>query len=487
MEQATFVEWLVEAGDEVTRGQVVAMIETAKSLMEIEFFEDGVIEELLANPGEVVAVGAPIARYRSARAAARAPSGEAAAVTPPEPEQSAPEPAEPAAIETHAVPAAAGEKRRVQKDVRMLAERLEVDLASVTGTGHGGRIRAADVLAAAGQLEGPPAVVTPDIATAEPAAPSRERSVAATRASPRARRLAEERGVDLSKVTATGPHGQITGEDVERHLEGQAPATAAEGAAESQEHPAEAGSPASEAPPRPAVDTAAASDADRAQARRLAMRQAIAELMARSKREVPHYYLSQQVDMTTALDWLERENLERPVTDRLLPAVLLIKAVARAIDEVPEMNGFWVNDKFLPGDGTHPGIAISLREGGLVAPAIHHADRLSLEELMTALRDLVTRTRSGVLQRAEMTDPTITITNLGDQGVDAVYGVIYPPQVALVGFGRVGERPWSEGGMLGARRILTATLAADHRASDGHRGGLFLASIGRWLQEPEKL
>jgi pyruvate dehydrogenase E2 component (dihydrolipoamide acetyltransferase) len=209
--------------------------------------------------------------------------------------------------------------------------------------------------------------------------------------------------------------------------------------------------------------------------------------MARSKREIPHYYLSQQVDMTAALDWLERENLERPVPERLLPAVLLIKAVAHALEEMPDMNGFWTDDQFVPGEGIHPGIAISLREGGLVAPAIRHADRLDLSELMAALRDLVSRTRGGVLQRTEMTDPTITITNLGDQGVDAVYGVIYPPQVALVGFGRVVERAWSEQGMLGARRVLTATLAADHRASDGHRGGLFLAAIERWLQEPENL
>lgn len=217
------------------------------------------------------------------------------------------------------------------------------------------------------------------------------------------------------------------------------------------------------------------------------MRRAIADLMARSKREIPHYYLSQLIDMTRALEWLEEANLVRPVADRLLPAVMLIKAVARAIDDVPEMNGFWIDDKFVPGEGAHLGIAISLREGGLVAPAIHHADRRSLDELMVAMRDLVTRTRKGVLQRLEMTDPTITITNLGDQGVDAVYGVIYPPQVALVGLGRVVERPWAEGGMVGSRRVLTVTLAADHRASDGHRGGLFLASIDRRLQEPETL
>jgi pyruvate dehydrogenase E2 component (dihydrolipoamide acetyltransferase) len=106
---------------------------------------------------------------------------------------------------------------------------------------------------------------------------------------------------------------------------------------------------------------------------------------------------------------------------------------------------------------------------------------------MGALRDLVSRAKAGVLRGSEMSDPTITVTNLGDQGVDSVIGVIYPPQVALVGFGRVRERPWASGGMVGARPVVTMTLAADHRASDGHAGARFLAAIDELLQKPEDL
>jgi pyruvate dehydrogenase E2 component (dihydrolipoamide acetyltransferase) len=482
MEQARFVEWLVGEGDAVTKGQVVAMIETAKALMEIEFFEDGVIEELLAGPGDTVAVGAPIARYRSTKGEVRAPVEEPARAPEAPRAASEEEPTvEPAEVEAEVVAAAATAARRAQKDVRDLAERLGVDLASIAGTGHAGRIRVADVLAAARQLGMVAAVSAPGPPATEASTGTAEER--AQRVSPRARRLAEHHGVDLATVTATGPHGQITGDDVERHVADAPAAPAGDGPAEA---PVEGERPQAEAGKQPIAE-AGDGDADRARARRLAMREAIADLMARSKREIPHYYLSQQVDMTAALDWLERENLARPVPERLLPAVLLIKAVAHALEEMPDMNGFWTDDQFVPGEGIHPGIAISLREGGLVAPAIHHADRLGLPELMAALRDLVSRTRSGVLQRAEMTDPTITITNLGDQGVDAVYGVIYPPQVALVGFGRVVERAWSEQGMLGARRVLIVTLAADHRASDGHRGGLFLAAIERWLHQPENL
>jgi pyruvate dehydrogenase E2 component (dihydrolipoamide acetyltransferase) len=217
------------------------------------------------------------------------------------------------------------------------------------------------------------------------------------------------------------------------------------------------------------------------------MRTAIGRLMTRSKREVPHYYVGHHVDLERALTWLEERNLDRPVRERVLPAVLLLKATALAAREYPELNGFWVDDAFRPSEAVHLGVAISLRQGGLIAPAILDAQEKSLDELMAALRDLVTRTRAGRLRASEMSDATLTVTNLGDQGVEWVYGVIYAPQVALVGFGRVAQRPWAVDGLLGVRRVVSATLSADHRASDGHRGALLLAAIDRQLQRPEGL
>jgi pyruvate dehydrogenase E2 component (dihydrolipoamide acetyltransferase) len=209
--------------------------------------------------------------------------------------------------------------------------------------------------------------------------------------------------------------------------------------------------------------------------------------MARSKREIPHYYLELQMDMTGALEWLHETNLARAVNDRLLPSVLLLSAVARAVVELPEMNGFWIDGAFQPGAGVHLGVAISLRGGGLIAPALHDADKKSLGEIMAGVRDLVARARAGRLRSSEMSDPTITVTNLGERGVDLVHGVIYPPQVALVGFGAVRERPWAVDGLLGVRPVVTATLAADHRASDGHAGSSFLTLIERQLKKPEEL
>jgi pyruvate dehydrogenase E2 component (dihydrolipoamide acetyltransferase) len=235
------------------------------------------------------------------------------------------------------------------------------------------------------------------------------------------------------------------------------------------------------APPHPA----AAQPRERSQ-RQVTLRAAIGELMSRSKREIPHYYVGTTVDLSAALGWLGERNAQLPVTQRVLPAALLLKATARAAHEVPAMNGCW-DGELRPSTSVHLGVAVSLRGGGLVAPALHDADTLRLDELMARLRDLVERARSGRLRASEMADPTITVTNLGDLGADEVYGVIYPPQVALVGFGRIVERPWAVDGMLGVRPTVRTTLAADHRASDGHDGARFLSLIDRLLQTPEEL
>jgi pyruvate dehydrogenase E2 component (dihydrolipoamide acetyltransferase) len=209
--------------------------------------------------------------------------------------------------------------------------------------------------------------------------------------------------------------------------------------------------------------------------------------MTRSKREIPHYYLSTTIDMQRAIEWLAEENEKRPVTERLLHGALLLKSVALALREVPEMNAVWDGGRVVLSEAIHVGVATSLRQGGLVAPALHHTDRLGLSELMQKFRDLVSRARSGGLRSSELADPTITVTSLGEQGVEAVFPIIYPPQVAIVGFGKLVERPWVVEGRIVPRPLVTVTLAADHRVSDGHRGGLFLAAVDRLLQEPSKL
>jgi pyruvate dehydrogenase E2 component (dihydrolipoamide acetyltransferase) len=408
MESGTLLEWYVKPGDAVKRGDIVALVDTSKAEIEVEIFEDGVVDELLVGEGARVPVGTVLATVRP-MAAGAGPAVSAtvkakAAAPPPTP---APEPA--------VAPA--------------------------------------------------PAPVPTGAAQPLPAAISEDHRL---RVSPLARRAAEQLGVDLSEVSGSGPNGAITKADVER-----------------------ASSPAVAAPitraTAPALAAPAAPPSVTSTARQAAMREAIGALMARAKREIPHYYLELQIDMSGALEWLHQANLARAVNDRVLPSVLLLSAVARAVVEMPEMNGFWIDGAFQPGAGVHLGVAISLRAGGLIAPALHDADKKSLGEIMAGVRDLVARARAGRLRSSEMSDPTITVTNLGERGVDLVHGVIYPPQVALVGFGAVRERPWAVDGMLGVRPVVTATLAADHRASDGHAGSRFLTLIERQLKKPEEL
>jgi pyruvate dehydrogenase E2 component (dihydrolipoyllysine-residue acetyltransferase) len=309
-------------------------------------------------------------------------------------------------------------------------------------------------------------------------ATGRDTTTGRVRISPSARQLADELHVDLAAVTGSGPMGRIVRRDVEAAAIARAP----------KPQP----SPASPAPPaEPAVTAAPAAaravppppDGDPA----ARMRAAIAAAMARSKREIPHFYLRTTVDMSAASAWLGDQNAERPVTDRLLYGVLLVKATALALRDVPELNSLWQDGAPVASERIHVGVAVSLRGGGLVAPALHDADRRSLDDLMRGFRDLVNRARSGRLRGSELSDPTITMTSLGERGVEEVYGVIVPPQVAIVGFGRIAERPWVFQGRVLPCPVMTVTLAADHRVTDGHRAGLFLSAVERLLQEPEAL
>ena len=420
MDSGKIIEWRIKPGDKVKRGDIVALVDTDKATIEVEVFENGIVESIVVPEGETVAVGTALAMIR----------GEAEAAAP-----RAPSPT-PAAVHKPAPPSPAPSRAPLRAEP-----------------------------------PSPPIAIVPPPAQAP--APARR----SLRVSPLAMRVAMDLGVNLLSVKGTGPDGAITRKDVEGAAQAAAQ-TAAPAAAQAQP-------PA----PRPgeAIKVVSMPRPPAAGDRQAAMRKAIAAAMGRSKREIPHYYLGTQIDMSAAMEWLRAENLNRPVTNRLLYSALLLKAVAIAVRQIPEMNGYWVDGVFKSSAAIHVGVAISLRQGGLIAPAIHDVDKLSLDEIMVSLRELVKRVRAGILRSSEIADATLTVTSLGEQGVETVFGIIYPPQVALVGFGRIVERPWADKGMVGARPVMTATLAADHRVSDGHRGGLFLAAIDRILREPQKL
>lgn len=340
-------------------------------------------------------------------------------------------------------------------EVEVFEEGVLVDIVVPVGTEApvGAVLARIDGAAAAPRAVAVPPAVEP--VPAKPAMARREMPAAAgrLRISPAAARQAAELGVDVRTLSGSGPQGAIVIADVEA---------------------AAARAPAKAPAPRRGFDPAA-------------MRQAIATAMARSKREIPHYYMTLPIDLGRAMDWLAAENTRRDVERRLLPAALLLKAVALALREVPQLNGFWVDGAPKLSQAIHVGWAISLRGGGLMAPAIHDVDRLTLDEAMAALRDLVGRARTARIRGSEMMDPTVTVTSLGERGAGSVLGVVYPPQLAIVGFGAPRMTPAVVDGQIRPRPVVQATLAADHRASDGAVGSRLLAAIDQHLQNPETL
>jgi pyruvate dehydrogenase E2 component (dihydrolipoamide acetyltransferase) len=438
MDEGILLEWLVKPGDRVRRGDVVAVVDTDKAAVEVECFDDGVIERLVVPAGQRVPVGTVLAAIGAGPVA----SG-----------------AEPVSMPVTLPPVSS--PLVTSPLVRRLAQERGVDLSAIPAGEPGAVIHRADLERAAsagvtaGRAARPPGNARIEL-------PARRAGV---RASPMARRFAASSGVDLATVIGTGAGGAIGIEDVRR-----ASSTAETGAmGQKASRPRAPGE-------HPATDT----HAD-------AMRRAIAALMARSNREIPHYYLTTTIDMSAATAWLRSCNRELPVSERLVPAVLLLAATARAARDVTQLNGTWADDAFHPSPTVDLGLVVSLRRGGINVPVVTDAAERPVAQLMAAMKDLVERTRAGRLRSSELSPPSITVSNLGDQGVESVLGVIYPPQVALVGFGVVVERPWAVDGMLGVRPVVVASLAADHRASDGAIGARFLNRIDRMLQRPEEL
>jgi pyruvate dehydrogenase E2 component (dihydrolipoamide acetyltransferase) len=465
MDAGSVTEWRVKPGDLVHRGDIVAVVETDKADIEIETFDDGVIEALVVPEGERVPVGTVLATLTAPGGAVPEAAPEAAPAAPAAPPpEGAPAPA---------VAARNGDEHphRVRSPlVRKLADDLGVDLDHVEGTGPGGTVTRHDVERAAAPAAAAP-VPAPASAVAAPApagaaspgappivappVPSDGDRILAT---PRARALAAQRGIDLHTVAGTGLNGAVTGADVER---APVPAPA----------PAAPAAPAS----RRATDPAAA------------MRSAIAGLVERSNREIPHYYVESPIELSAMTAWLAERNADRPPSERILPAAVLLRAVAGAAAATPALNGWWLDGGFVPAERVDLGVVVSLRTGGLLVPVIRDAGSLSVEQTMGELRDAVMRARAGRLRASELSDPSISVTNLGDLGAQRVDGVIYPPQVAIVGFGRIADEPWVHEGTIEVRPVVHATVAADHRASDGAAGARFLTALARLLATPEAL
>jgi pyruvate dehydrogenase E2 component (dihydrolipoamide acetyltransferase) len=333
-------------------------------------------------------------------------------------------------------------------------------------------------------LPAPIKVITPDATTSEPPI-EMEKSIAVSKlakvndikvtdvkASPIARRLAKEQQLNLSGIKGSGPQGAILLNDLSHLLK-------TEINIKNDNH----------------------KSADKTEQN---MRNAIAVAMTKSKQEIPHFYLSLELELNNAQQWLQQRNQATSPEKKVLLLALLLKALAKSLVKYPKLNGFYQSafyqgttfgkestfekkSAFEQASGIHIGNVISLRQGGLVVPAIHDVDKLSVTELMRGLRDITDRSRNGHLRSSELMDATITVTNMGERGADSVFGIIYPPQVAILGFGKVRKIVKVVNDNVVIAPVLTVSLSADHRVIDGMLAAKFLNYLAKKLQKPERL
>lgn len=340
MDQGKLMKWLIKPGDEIKKGQAIAVVETTKSTVEIESFKEGKVLELIGKEGEEIRVGSSIATFEISE----------------------------------------GARRNV---------------------------------------------------------------------SPAARRLALDHGVKLEDIVGSGPGGSVELRDIEKLITPM------------------------KTPEKPSSGTN--------------LRAAIAQAMGRSKKEIPHYYLRNRVSLDGLMAWIDEKNAHLPPEQRLMIPVALLRAVALALKENPAMNGYFEKDLFSPKESIHLGMTIALKNGGVLVPAILECHQLTLSELNLAFKSLLQRSRNGELKNRELTEGTFTVTYLGDLGCDEVLGIIYPPQVAVLGIGRIHKEAVVVNGELRAGFVIQVTLSADHRVSDGLMGARFLASVERFLTNPHLL
>ena len=428
MTAGVLAAWRVAVGDRVAQGDIIAEVETDKGLIEVEVFETGVVERLLVGEGEKVPVGTVLAEIGPAtqRSASVSASVSASASARPVPA--------PASVSAPGSILSAGSSQ-VDLDgplaspaVRRRAHELDVSLQGIRGSGEHGRITLDD-LAGVGRR-------------------ARSRASDRVRISPYARRIAAERGVDVSKLSGTGPSGAIQASDVRSAKASR---------------PSEPVSPAER------------------------MQRAIAAAMTRANDEIPHYYVEQSIDMGSALAWLRESNASLSVNERLVSGVLVLRAVALALRKHKLLNATWQGADAVQSAGIHVGLAVSLRGGGLVAPALRNTDEGSLGELMAEddrFGEPCPRRYASELGADLCNDHLDLAWRAWSRERDADH---FPPQVAIVGCGATVERPWVVDGQVVPRPIMRVTLGADHRVSNGHQGSRFLTTLDRLLQEPEKL
>ena len=431
-------KWLVKEGDTVTQGQPLLEIETDKVVHEQESPTDGVIAQLLAEEGANVPVNALLAIIGAPGEEVARVEVDTAAEQQQAPEQEEPvQPAQPKA--TPSTPTVAP---KASPAARQLAEKLAIDLTEVKASGPGGRILESDVQRYIDLREPVPA----------PTETTR------LKASPLARRLAKEHGVDLSAIAGSGPDGRVVRDDVLQQA-------------------------SSAAPERPVVETPALQQATEVIPMD-GIREIIAERMTMSVQTNASVTLHTEVDATAFVelrgmlnDKLQAKEISLTYTD------LLVKVVANALREHPRLNATLTEEGIHLLPEVNIGVAVAL-EDGLVVPVVPNADKERLSEISAQIRGFTERARSNQLTPGELQGGTFTITNLGNFGIDAFTPIINPPESAILGVGRILKKPVVHEDEIVVRSMLTLSLTFDHRVIDGAPAAQFLQTVSNYIQDP---
>jgi len=407
MKEGKIVKWNKKVGDKVSSGEAIAEVETDKSNLDIEAYDDGTLAKIVVEAGQSVPVGAPIAYItgKGGKAAAQAPAAA---------------PAAPAAPKTEAPKAAAPAAAAKPSGTEAAAPRRE-------GTGAGGRLRA----------------------------------------SPLAKKMARERGLDLAAMQGSGPLGRIVKRDVEAAL--------AQGAA-----------PAKKAPAAAAAASAAAVRGARPEPKVVpmsSMRRVIAQRMTEVKPGVPHFYLTVDVDMEAAMKIREEA---KALESKVSVNDIIVKAAAIALRRYPKVNVSLQGDNVVQHGTADVGIAVALEEG-LITPIIRDADLKGLSAISAEARELAERARKRALKPDEYSGGSITVSNLGMYGIDQFVAVINPPQAAILAVGAVADKAVVRDGQVQVRKTMTATLSCDHRVIDGAVGAEYLRELKALLEHPMRL
>jgi pyruvate dehydrogenase E2 component (dihydrolipoamide acetyltransferase) len=423
-ETGTLLQWLKASGDSIVKGEPLMEVETDKTTVEVEAPASGILANVTAQPGDVIPVGQTIAVILA--------PGEAAPKTE----------VTPAAVSTTPISQTAPATIQATPIARRIAAEHQLDLAQVKP--QGGRVQKEDVLSY--------------LAT-------QEKPVASGRAlaSPKARRLANERGIEIKIIPGSGPQGAVLAADVLAFT----PVSAAPLIADDDAEPTVTGI-------MPAQQTMAVSR----------MWRVMADRLAQAWTTIPHFYLLREVNATHLAAWLN-EARERS-TEKITYTDLLVKLTAAALQQHPRLNASWLNDTIALNADINVGLAVAV-EDGLVVPVIHHADTLGLAQLAARRAELVTRAQAGKLVLDDLSGGTFTISNLGMYGVDAFIAIVNPPQAAILAVSRIAERVVPLNGQPAIQPMISLSLSCDHRVVDGARGAQFLQTLAELIENPMRL